>query len=110
MDDALRWEFGIRRSDDDSRADAQIGATARFGGDDQGPALVGIVEGPMQIGMAREALSEAGIPAHIKQESVGPIYGLSIGEFGRAEIWAPAPLVEQARDLLIGIGVLRDEG
>jgi hypothetical protein len=110
MDDVLRWGLPIRRSDDDSQAEAQPGTTARFGGDDDGPALVGIVEGPMQIGMAREALAEAKIPAYIKQESVGPIYGLSIGEFGRAEVWAPAPLVEQARDLLIGIGVLRDEG
>lgn len=109
MDDALRWDLLIRRRGDDSRDDAATGATARFGGDQDGPALVGIVEGPMQIGMAREALAEARIPAYIKQESVGPIYGLSIGEFGRAEVWAPAPLAEQARDVLIGIGVLQDE-
>jgi hypothetical protein len=85
------------------------GATAaiRFG-DDGGdePALIGVVHGPVAIEMARDALAEEAIPVYIKQNSLGSIYGLSIGGFGSAEVWAPRPAEERARDILIGIGLL----
>lgn len=109
MEDALSRGMPLRRSGAESDEQPRASATARFGGGGSEPVLVAVIEGPMQIGMAREALAEAEIPAYIKQESVGPIYGLSIGEFGTAEVWTPPALAEQARDILIGIGLLGDE-
>jgi hypothetical protein len=82
-------------------------ATARFGGDGgDEPVLVGTVNGPLEAAMAKEALAEANIPAYVKQNSLGPIYGLSIGTFGAAEIWTMPVLAEQARATLRAIGLL----
>ena len=86
------------------------GATAGFGGGDNEPVLIATVDGPVQIEMAKDALVTAGIPAYVKQNSLGPIYGLSVGSFGAAEVWVLPALAEQARDTLIGIGVLEPSG
>jgi hypothetical protein len=105
MEEALTW-WQPRRKHDDREDTPETGATERFGGDgDSGPVLVATVHGPVEINMARDALAEANIPAHIKQNSLGPVYGLSVGDFGSAEVWVPRPLAEQAQDLLIGIGL-----
>ncbi len=99
------------RGDDSAEAESEpaTGAQAGFGGDDE-PVLVAMIDGPVQIEMAKDALETAGIPAYVKQNSLGPIYGLSVGSFGTAEVWVVRPLAEQARETLVGIGVLRDPG
>ena len=99
------------RGDDSAEAESQpaTGVRAGFGGDDE-PVLVAMIDGPVQIEMAKDALETAGIPAHVKQNSLGPIYGLSVGSFGTAEVWVVRPLAEQALETLIGIGVLRPSG
>src|SRR5688500_15161916 len=108
MDDARAWwkpRWRKTKDEDESR----VNTTARFGGGGNNePVLVATIHGPVEIEMAKDALAEAGIPAHVKQNSLGPVYGLSVGSFGSAEVWAPAPLAEQAYDLLIGIGVVPD--
>jgi hypothetical protein len=81
-------------------------ATARFGGDGEEPVLVASLQGPVEAEMARDALAEAAIPAYIKENQVGRVYGLTIGSFGAAEVWVMPVFVEQARDVLIGIGLL----
>jgi hypothetical protein len=105
MDDALNWRLPFRRRDETSEQ-ARTGATARFGGDNDKPVLVAVVHGPVQIEMARDALAENNIPALVKQPSIGPIYGLTVGSFGSAEVWVPPALAEAARDVLISIGVM----
>ena len=109
MDDALRWRQPLGR-DEPQEQPQTSGATARTGGsgDDQ-PVLIAVLEGPVAIGMARDALAEAQIPAYVKQNSLGPIYGLSIGTFGRGEVWVPPALADQAIDTLIGIGLLEPD-
>lgn len=110
MEDALRWWKPIDHPTDDPRpADdaAQAGSTARFGGDgNDAPVLVAVVNGPVEIEMAQDALQEAGIPAHVKRNSLGPVYGLSFGSFGSAEIWVLPALAERAYNELVGIGVI----
>lgn len=109
MDDTLRWRRMIDR-DSQGEAQPQAGATARTGGGGgDEPVLLAVLDGPVEIGMAQSALQDAGIPAYVKQNSLGPIYGLSIGSFGRGEVWVPPALVDPARDVLIGIGLLPDE-
>ena len=99
------------RGDDNAEAESQptTGTRAGFVVAAE-PVLVAMIDGPVQIEMAKDALETAGIPAHVKQNSLGPIYGLSVGSFGTAEVWVVRPLAEQARETLVGIGVLRDQG
>ena len=108
MDNALAWwrpRWRRAKSEDEAR----VSTTARFGGENENePVLVATIHGPVEIEMAKDALAEAGIPAHVKQNSLGPVYGLSVGSFGSAEVWAPAPLAEQAYDLLVGMGLVQD--
>jgi hypothetical protein len=106
MDDALPWQQA-RHTKPDEPALARSGATARTGGPgDDEPVLIAQISGPVRIEMAQEALRDAGIPAHIKRDSMGVVYGLSVGPLAAAQIWVPRPLAEQAEDVLFGIGVL----
>lgn len=106
MEDALRWWKPIERPAGDE-AQPQTGATARFGGEGgDEPVLIAVINGPVEIEMAQDALQQAGIPALVKRNSLGPLYGLSFGSFGSAEIWVLPALAEQAHNELVGIGVI----
>lgn len=113
MDEALRWRGRMRAADAEAprepEATAATGATAGYGDGRDAPVRVAVVGAPVESEMARDALAEAGIPAHIKGNSLGQIYGLSVGSFGAAEVWVPSPLAAQARDVLIGIGLLQPD-
>ena len=104
MDTLLGW---WRPRKDNPAADTQSagGSRAAFGGDEE-PVLVATIDGPVQIEMAKDALAMADIPALVKQNSLGPVYGLSVGSFGAAEVWVLPVLAEQARETLMGIGLL----
>ena len=109
MDDAFTWWLPFRRKTQPEQP-PNASATARFGGDGgDEPVLIGVVHGPVESAMAQDALAEAQIPAHIKHNALGAIYGISVGSFGAAEVWVPPTFVEQARDVLIGIGLLDAE-
>ena len=105
----LEAEDAEPRSAPPSNATSQTttATTTRFGGNgnDQ-PVLIAVIHGPVEAEMAKDALAEAAIPAYVKQHSLGQVYGLTIGPFGAAEVWVHPALVEQAREVLIGIGLL----
>lgn len=106
MNNILSW-YVTGNWDDQDHTRLNASATARYGGDsDQGPMLIGTVSSPVEAEMSEDALKEAGIPALIKRNSLGTVYGLSVGSFGAAEVWVPRSFAEQARNILIGIGVL----
>ena len=106
MDDALPWQQA-RHTQPDEPVPARSGVTARTGGPgDDEPVLIAHISGPVRIEMAQEALRDAGIPAYIKRDTMGMVYGLSVGPLAAAQIWVPRPLTEQAEDVLVGIGVL----
>jgi|GEM_PF-5220496 len=107
MDDALRWKR-FSKADNPSDAPPRAETTARFGGQDDEPILIAIIEGLVDIELARSALQDAGLPALIKRNSLGPIYGLSGPFYGTAEVWAVPALAEQTRDVLIGVGLLAE--
>ena|SRR5919199_2018754 len=110
MLDALRWPRHHREPEADD-APERMAATARFGGDSGSqPVLIGVVQGPVAVEMAKDALAEAGIPAYIRSNSLGAVYGLAIGSFGSAEVWVLSELAERALEILIGIGVLPPSG
>lgn len=105
MDETLSWPLGGDDDAEEPTAAPATSASARFGGDEE-PVLIARISGPIAIEMARDALQSAGVPAFVKQNSLGPLYGLSIGSFGSAEVWTPPAFAERARDTLIGIGLL----
>jgi hypothetical protein len=106
MDNTLSWHL-MGDKDEQDRTQPNTSMTARYGsGSDEGPVLIVTVSGPVEAEMAEDALKEAGIPVFIKRNSLGAVYGLSVGSFGAAEVWVPHPLAERARDILIGIGML----
>jgi hypothetical protein len=108
MDDTLFW--GLRLNWGRKQEPQTTAATTRFGGDGgDEPVLIAVISAPVEAEMAKDALAEAGIPAYVKQHSLGQVYGLSIGAFGTAEVWTPPAVAEQARDVLIGIGVLQPD-
>ena len=106
MDDVWTWQFP-HRGRAARTTEPDTAASERTGGDgDDEPVLVAVVNGPVEGAMAKDALAEAGIPAYVKQNSLGAIYGLSVGSFGVAEVWVVPPLAERAYDVLAGIGLL----
>ncbi len=106
MDDARPWST-FRRNDLDEPIPARAGATARTGGPNEDePVLIAQISGPVRIEMAQEALRDANIPVYIKRDSMGIVYGLSIGPLSAAQVWVPRALAEQATDVLVGIGVI----
>jgi hypothetical protein len=110
MLDALRWPLCPGKPET-SNAPTRPGVAARFGGDDGSrPVLLGVVQGPVAVEMAKDALAEAGIPAYIRANSLGTVYGLAIGSFGSGEVWVLPELAEPALEILIGIGVLPPSG
>lgn len=106
MDDALPWPFRSSRARK-PQEETRSATVARVGGEgDNEPVLVAVIQGPVAIGMAKDALQAEGIPAYIKQSSHGSLYGLTVGQLANAEVWVPLPLAERAADTLIGIGLL----
>lgn len=109
MDDALvprRWWFWPRRE----RAQPPDRATAGFGGDQRDePVLIAVVNSAMEADMARAALEAEQIPVLIKGDTTAEMYALHIGALASREIWTMPVFAEQARDVLIGMGLLDPE-
>jgi len=83
-------------------------ATTNFKGVTEQPVVVAIIHGPVAAEMALEALQDAGIPAMLRRNPVGTVYGMSIGAWGSTPVLVPAPLLEQARDVLLGMGLMEE--
>ncbi len=106
MDETIRWG-GVYKPVGPERQISNGAVVPRYGGDGSDePVLVATISGLIEVEMARDTLQAAGIPAYFRRNSLGPVYGLSVGSFGKAEVWAPPPLADRTRDLLVGIGLL----
>ncbi len=67
---------------------------------DQSPVVVWEAANPMEAEIVKSRLEAAGIPAIIRSEALGQIYGLTMGGLAAADVLVPAPLAEQAIALL----------
>jgi hypothetical protein len=56
--------------------------------------------GQLEAYVVKGRLESEGIPVLLRYESVGPTIGLSVGGLGEVQVLVPAPMVEQARDIL----------
>ena len=54
----------------------------------------------MRAEVVKAKLEAYGIPALLKYESVGQIFGITVDGIGRVEVHVPAELEEQALDLI----------
>jgi hypothetical protein len=97
-----RWLGRRSGSQDESAADEeQSKATTQTGGSGgQEPVVVWEAANLMEAQVVKGRLSSEGIPAIIRGESLGQIYGLTAGKLASMDVLVPAPLAEKARQLL----------
>jgi hypothetical protein len=80
---------------------AAAGSVSTTGGDlDQEPVVVWEAANLMEAQIVKGRLESEGIPAVIRSEALGAIYGLTMGALATAVVLVPAPLADKAVDLL----------
>lgn len=57
-------------------------------------------QGMLAAEVIKSKLESAGIPALLRYESIGPIYGLTVDGLGQVRVQVPAALAEQALALI----------
>jgi hypothetical protein len=67
---------------------------------DQEPVVVWEAANAMEAEVVKGRLESAGIPAIVRSEALGAIYGLTTGSLAAADVLVPAALAEKALDLL----------
>ncbi len=76
-------------------------ATASTGGElDQEPVVVWMAANQMEAQVIKGRLESEGIPAIIRGEALGAIYGLTTGALAESAVLVPAALAEKAEALL----------
>lgn len=70
------------------------------GGSSQEPVVVWEAANLMEAQVVKGRLESEGIPAFVRTEALGVIYGLTAGGLARADVLVPGPLAEQAFELL----------
>ena len=76
-------------------------ATTTGGGSENEPVVVWEAANLMEAYVVKGRLESEGIPALIRGEAVGAIYGLTAGSLAVVKVLVPAPLVDQALTLLL---------
>ena len=100
--DWLSGLFGKNKVDNSSASASPQEETGSItGGElDQEPVVVWEAANQMEAEVVRGRLTSAGIPAIVRSEALGAIYGLTTGTLAAAEVLVPAPLAEKALELL----------
>lgn len=100
------WTDGLngwigRRVGSYTDPDVSEKSTTRTGGShDQEPVVVWEAANLMEAQIVKGRLISEGIPAIVRGESLGPIYGLTAGKLASMDVLVPAPLAETARQIL----------
>ncbi|MDI6868066.1 MAG: DUF2007 domain-containing protein [Coprothermobacterota bacterium] len=63
-------------------------------------AVVFRTDNPIEASMVKSKLEDAGFPVFEKGETLGRVYGLTIGSLGIIEILVPSHLLEDAWELI----------
>ena len=92
---------GWLRPKQDAVTDEQTQTTASTGGSiDQEPVVVWVAANQMEAQIIKGRLESEGIPALIRGEALGAIYGLTTGSLAESAVLVPAALAEKAKALL----------
>ena len=70
------------------------------GGTTQEPVVVWEAANNLEAQIVKGRLESEGIPAIIRGEAIGSIYGLTTGSLAATDVLVPAPLAEKALDVL----------
>jgi hypothetical protein len=85
--------------EDEGRTDENSSATTGGRGD-QEPEVVWEAANLLEAQIVKGRLESEGIPAIIRGEAVGQIYGLTTGNLAATDVLVPGPLAEKARSIL----------
>ncbi len=77
---------------------------------DQSPVVVWEAANVMEAEIVKSRLEAEGIPAIIRSEALGQIYGLTMGGLAAADVLVPAPLADKAIELLESDGNFEELG
>lgn len=92
---------GWFRPKQDQVTTEQTKTTASTGGSiDQEPVVVWVAANQMEAQIIKGRLESEGIPAIIRGEALGAIYGLTTGSLAESAVLVPAALAEKAETLL----------
>jgi hypothetical protein len=89
-----------RRSSSAETEVTTTGTTTGGGGTETEPVVIYEAANEMEAQVVKGRLESEGIPAMVRTEAAGIIYGLTTGGLGRADVLVPALLAERALALL----------
>lgn len=95
------WLSRRSRADDKPNVETESqGATRTGGSGDREPVVVWEAANLMEAQVVKGRLNSEGIPAIVRGESLGQIYGLTAGRLATTDVLVPALLAEKARQIL----------
>ena len=95
------WLRRRAQSDDEATEGAESKSATRTGGSgEQEPVVVWEAANLMEAQVVKGRLISEGIPAIVRGESLGQIYGLTAGKLASTDVVVPALLAEKARQIL----------
>jgi hypothetical protein len=96
------WLSGLfRRNTPGQTHSADPGANATTGGElEQEPVVVWEAANLMEAEVVKGRLQSEGIPAVVRSEALGAIYGLTTGSLAAADVLVPSVLAEKAFEIL----------
>lgn len=80
--------------------DAESSSATTGGTVSQEPVVVWQAANPMEAQIVKGRLQSAGIPAIVRGESMGRIYGFIYGGLAERDVLVPAPLAASAEEIL----------
>lgn len=92
--------FGHQETDDETSKETTEGAATTGGGLHQEPVVVWEAANPLEAQVVKGRLESEGIPAIVRGEAVGALYGLTTGGLAASEVLVPAALAEKAIQIL----------
>ncbi len=69
---------------------------------EQVPVVVWEAANPLEAQVVKARLESEGIPAMIRGEALGNVYGLTVGGLAQSDVLVPEALAEKAIELLTG--------
>ncbi len=94
---SLSGWFGRKKSDDES---STSGSTTTGGTHEQEPVVVWEAANLMEAQIVVGRLKSEDIPAIMRGEAVGSIYGFTSGGLAETDVLVPAPLADRAIEIL----------
>jgi hypothetical protein len=126
LSDNMSGWFKRRRAAGDAQESANEGATGGAAGEGSGngvtastttgggsshePVVVREAANLMEAQVVKGRLESEGIPAFIRSEAAGVIYGITAGSLARADVMVPGPLADKAVAILFAVESTDESG